>query len=150
VFTKTGSSTSKTATTGADGSYTLDSATTGTLSVIVNGIAKVVPLTISTTASPQTVNISFKSTGISITMQSSVVGRPLAGIGRSGSLVLGNFTGSGTVRLFDASGRQVYMHRVTDFRMHQELPLVGRIASGNYTVSVQNEKTIFRSRVVMP
>jgi large repetitive protein len=150
LFTKTGSSTSKTATTGADGSYTLDSATTGTLSVIVNGIAKVVPLAISTTASPQTVNISFKSTGISIIMQSSVLGQPMAGIGRSGNLVLSNFVGSGIVRLFDASGRQVYMHRVADFQARQELSLTGRIASGNYTLSVQNKKSIFRNRIVMP
>ncbi len=149
MFTRSGTSATRTTTTNADGGYTLDSVTTGTISVIVGGIAKIVPITI-TSASAQTVNISYKATGSITRAQTAVVKCPMVGIGSNGCLRLTDFSGAGIVRMYDACGRQVLVRRLTSFKALEDFPLAGKISGGNYTVSVTRGASVIRSRIFVP
>ena len=140
-------------TTDSDGKYSIDSVTSGYLTVTVSqeyGL-KVETLTIMST-SAQTVDIKVGKLVSEILplAKNAIAGARSVGIGANGNLRLNNFLDAGIVRLYDMSGRQVYSRQFAAFISQQDLPLKGRIASGRYTVSITQKNSVFRSRILVP
>jgi hypothetical protein len=136
-------------TSASDGKYSIDSVTSGKLTITWDQYVWTFPLTV-LSASAKTMDITLNKLGILFNAYKGLPARPTVGISSNGSLCLSNFLDAGSVRLFNMSGRQIYVRNFAAFQTHLELPLKGRIASGRYTISITQKNSVFRSRILVP
>jgi large repetitive protein len=139
-------------TTDTDGKYSIDSGCTGRFIVNVTGYApKTVTVSI-TSSSARTIDILLSKPSNPIKnfrMNNGMPGNPVAYMTERKSLRIANFSEPGTLRLYDISGRQVYSCSF-NLPASQDIVLKNKVASGRYTVSVTQKKSVYRSRIIVP
>ena len=143
------------ATTAANGSYTITNVQTGIARTVraqaAGFITKNTAVTVADTAAV-TVNFALRTASIAI---SSIDARaksrtPDFGIARSGLLRLNNFTDAGVVKVFNSNGKLLYHCAISDHTTFLTLPKSIAKPGNALIVSVTQKNATYRKQIMMP
>jgi protocatechuate 3,4-dioxygenase beta subunit len=143
------------ATTAADGSYTIAHVQSGiarTLRVQDSGyVTKNTTVTVVGTAA-LTVNVELRKSTVSIWSLSAQANSraPDFGIARSGLLRLNNFTDAGVVKVFNASGKLLFHCAISDHTTFLTLPKSIAKTGNAVIVSVSQQNATYHKQIMMP
>jgi hypothetical protein len=143
------------ATTAADGSYTIAHVQSGiarTLRVQDSGyVTKNTTVTVVGTAA-LTVNVELRKSTVSISSLSAQANSraPDFGVARSGLLRLNNFTDAGVVKVFNSNGKLLYHCAISDHTTFLTLPKSIAKPGNALIVSVTQKNATYRKQIMMP
>ena len=143
------------ATTAADGSYTISHVQSGiarTLRAQATGyVTKNATVTVVGTAA-LTVNFALR-TGTAVKPSLSAQGNsktPDFGISQAGVIRLSNFNEAGTIMVFDLNGRLLYRTAMQAHTTSLSLPVQFAKSGNSYIVGISQNNTLYRKQIMMP